>query len=363
LSTQIPPNHSCSKSFVSILSYHVDARKTFSPMSSQRPSTGLSILLILAALSLAPIPTIVPASVVPVVIAGAVIYIASINSTRAIFGDGESPLDGHSAVCLPPLAALVAVSAIYGYLKTYGQSSLKDAATFYILLVGACSTYSTFRPLLPLSIFGSVCNLSLTFFLLLSVYFNACGTVLFAIVFTYQAINHLPVSTFQTAFVLFFAMFIVDCVRKTNFPDGKVGSNILGGTILENMVLYGKSLQFQNRDTLNLGLKDVVIPGMFVSLMLRYDLRNAESVRIVGGQSAKNQPTPFFHVSFFSLLCGYCLQAVMTAMEDSPMPIFLFTFPSCVCSTIAFAVGKQQFFSLLKYSDSSTGHALEFKEK
>jgi len=194
-------------------------------------------------------------------------------------------------------------------------------------------------------------------------YFNACGTVLFAIVFTHQGIDHLPVSTFQTAFVLFFAMFIVDCVGKTNFLYDEFGSNILDGAILENMVLYGKSLHLQNRDTLNLGLKDVVIPGMFVSLMLRYDLRNAETVRIVGGQGMKTQPTPFFHVSFFSLLCGYCLHVVMAAMEDSPMPVFLFTFPSCVCSTLTFALGKQQFFSLLKYSDNSTGDALEFKEK
>ena len=322
---------------------------------SAEPSKGLLILLVLAAYSLAPLPAIVPAPILSVVVAGAVIYSASANVAVSVSEGKTTLFEGNFGVCLLPVAAVLVVLGIYGYLSVFGKSSFTEVATGYILVAGAYAIFSTFRPLFRQSWLGDIVTVALVAGLGFSLYLRACGTVLFGIVFSYQGITQLPVSSFRTSFIIFFSMFLVECVEKSGFEVDNFGTVIFQGTMLENMVLFGKSVNLHDRDTLNLGLKDVVLPGLFVSLMLRYDMYNADSKRTIG--ASKRRPgelpsAPFFWVSFVTLLLGFGMHGVMSHFEDSPMPTFLFSFPACVGCTLSFAMAKQQFSSLLGYSDA-----------
>ena len=321
---------------------------------SEEPSTGLLVLLVLAAYSLAPLPEFIPAPVLSIIVAAVVIYAASANVAVSVSEGQIAHFDRNFGVCLLPLAAILVVLGIYGYLSVFGKGSFTEAATAYILLAGAYAVFLTFRPLFRRSWIGDVVTGALVLAFGISLYFQACGTVLFGIVFSYQGIVQLPASNFRTAFLIFLSMFLVECVEKSGFQVDHFGTVIFEGTMLENMVLLGKSVNLHNRDTLNLGLKDVVLPGLFVSLMLRYDSFNADSKRTIGDPQrsfGSLPPAPFFWVSFITLLLGFGMHGFMSRFEDSPMPTFLFTFPACVGCTLSFAMAKQQLFSLLGYSD------------
>ena len=127
--------------------------------------------------------------------------------------------------------------------------------------------------------------------------------------------------------------------------------------VFEKISLFGKTLHWKNMHDgfHSFALKDIVIPGLFVSQMLRFDLFNADNKRVLGSHKDTSIWTPYFYASFICLVGGLSLHNLVSTMENKTLPIFLFTFPSCVCTTILFSIARREFASLVKFADDGSG--------
>lgn len=89
-----------------------------------------------------------------------------------------------------------------------------------------------------------------------------------------------------------------------------------------------------------LGLGDIVIPGIFVALMLRYD-------------ASRKYESKYFHSAFF----GYCLGLVTTIFVmnyfEAAQPALLYIVPGVLGSVLLHAYLKGELAAVFAYSEGS----------
>ena len=70
-----------------------------------------------------------------------------------------------------------------------------------------------------------------------------------------------------------------------------------------------------------LGLGDIVIPGIFISLCVRYDINSVldkEGDKKLSKQDIEKIPTPYFNVCMASYALGICLTFAVMVWFDHP---------------------------------------------
>lgn len=94
-----------------------------------------------------------------------------------------------------------------------------------------------------------------------------------------------------------------------------------------------------------LGLGDIVIPGIFIALLLRFDAHRANA------GTSLNFPKPFFHTN----LCFYVLGLVVTVLVmyifKAAQPALLYLVPACLGGSIATAIYQKAWTQLWAYSE------------
>lgn len=90
-----------------------------------------------------------------------------------------------------------------------------------------------------------------------------------------------------------------------------------------------------------LGLGDVVVPGLLIALMLRFDmgrhvLRNPR--KDVTPRSAF--PTPYFFASLVSYIAGLCATVYAMTVQNRAQPALLYLSPACIAGPALLAVLK-----------------------
>jgi len=153
-------------------------------------------------------------------------------------------------------------------------------------------------------------------------------TDVLALSFSHNALSILKLDSFRTGCILLSGLFIYDVfwVFGTDVMV-KVATSL----DLPIKLLWPKSVAFSSeRGFTMLGLGDVVIPGMFIALALRYDEARGEKTR-----------TSFSKVYFLVTLTAYVvgLVATMTVMHTfgKAQPALLYLSPACVLSLIGTA--------------------------
>ena len=95
-----------------------------------------------------------------------------------------------------------------------------------------------------------------------------------------------------------------------------------------------------------LGLGDIVIPGIFVALLLRFDASQAQVKKIT-----ETFETPFFH----TCLCGYVWGLITTVVVmyafEAAQPALLYLVPACLAASIITAFARGEFSELLAYDE------------
>ena len=299
-----------------------------------------------------------PTQILSIFAASAVVYAASMNgANNAMEGNLAGSLSSFT-IWLLPLATTAALVGIYTYIFSFGIVLFNEVKSIYVLVTGIVCTFATFRPLFFSSILGDISCVVLIILISIQVYYNnACGTILLTVVFSFQGICQLPISSFQNAFLICFFMFLMEILEYSEMQVSDLAGhfNIGNNKLLEKVSLFGKDIHWNNtHDGLQFfDLKDIVLPGLFVAQMLRFDLFNADNKRILGHKKSGLLWTPYFYASFTCLFAGFCLHNLVSTMEDKTLPTFLFTFPSCVCTTILFSLARREFVNLIKFSDSN----------
>nr|CCA26127.1 aspartyl protease family A22B putative [Albugo laibachii Nc14] len=95
-----------------------------------------------------------------------------------------------------------------------------------------------------------------------------------------------------------------------------------------------------------LGLGDIVIPGIFVALLLRYDAHRAEITN-----SFRSFKKPFFHSSLVAYVVGLATTVVVMFFFNAAQPALLYLVPACLGSALITAYIRGEIEDLLSYSE------------
>jgi minor histocompatibility antigen H13 len=94
-----------------------------------------------------------------------------------------------------------------------------------------------------------------------------------------------------------------------------------------------------------LGLGDIVIPGLFLALLLRYDVR-----RSIGQKSFRS---PYFNVGFIGYILGLTTTMFVMHVFRAAQPALLYLVPACLVFSAGTGVALRDFSGLLNYSEDT----------
>lgn len=103
-----------------------------------------------------------------------------------------------------------------------------------------------------------------------------------------------------------------------------------------------------------LGLGDIVIPGLFVALLLRYDATSAQ-VNPRGCLTAAF-PRPYFFGNVLAYAAGLGVTVGIMYFFDHGQPALLYLVPACVGVSLVMALVRGDSATLFAY-DEETAHA------
>jgi len=110
-------------------------------------------------------------------------------------------------------------------------------------------------------------------------------------------------------------------------------------------LLFPKSLWAAEYQFSMLGLGDIVIPGVFIALLLRYDHhRNASK------EDTKNT-TPYFHNTLVGYFVGLATTIFVMHTFQAAQPALLYLVPTCIGASLGTSVVLGDLSGLFAYSE------------
>lgn len=103
-----------------------------------------------------------------------------------------------------------------------------------------------------------------------------------------------------------------------------------------------------------LGLGDVVVPGLFVALLLRYDARKANRDGSNGSILLGTFPAPYFHAAMAAYVFGLATTLGVMYAFDAAQPALLYLVPAVLGTALAVAAAAGDVASLAAYSEETT---------
>lgn len=167
-------------------------------------------------------------------------------------------------------------------------------------------------------------------------------TNILALALAHNALSILRLDSFQTGCVLLSGLFLYDVywVFGTN-----VMVEVATSLDVPIKILWPKSLSFTTEKGVTmLGLGDIVIPGMFVALALRYDYSRSKKT--------DSFSKPYFFVTLMSYILG--LVTTMTVMHTlgRAQPALLYLSPTCIFAFLATAFFRGELRDAWVWSDN-----------
>ncbi|KAH7914137.1 signal peptide peptidase-domain-containing protein [Hygrophoropsis aurantiaca] len=192
--------------------------------------------------------------------------------------------------------------------------------------------------------------------ILYSQYKSALLTDILSLSFSHNALSVLKIDSFQTGCILLSGLFFYDIYWVFGT---EVMVKVATSLDIPIKLLWPKSLEFSTaRGFTMLGLGDIVIPGTFVALALRYDY--ARSLKS-GSQIHQSFPKPYFSATLSAYVTG--LVTTMTVMHvfGAAQPALLYLSPACIFAFLLTAVARGEFKEAWTWSDDPE-HSQEGKE-
>lgn len=98
-----------------------------------------------------------------------------------------------------------------------------------------------------------------------------------------------------------------------------------------------------------LGLGDIVIPGFFLALLLRFDAHQAKLSDKVDIHA--RFPKPYFHSCLIAYVLGLVTTLVVMIQFNAAQPALLYLVPACLGSSFGCALYRGEIKELLEYSE------------
>ncbi|KAG9316333.1 signal peptide peptidase-domain-containing protein [Chiua virens] len=171
---------------------------------------------------------------------------------------------------------------------------------------------------------------------------SALLTDILALSFSHNALSIMKLDSFKTGCILLTGLFFYDVywVFGTNVMV-KVATSL----DLPIKLLWPKSTAFAIDQGFSiLGLGDVVIPGTFVALALRYDYARAEKMHT-------SFRKPYFFVTLTAYIAGLMTTMAVMHTWHRAQPALLYLSPACILSLMATAVVRGEVGDVWRWSD------------
>jgi len=101
-----------------------------------------------------------------------------------------------------------------------------------------------------------------------------------------------------------------------------------------------------------LGLGDIVLPGVFVALLLRFDAFRAKLDLGTVDQSSTHFPKPIFNVAVSFYALGLWLTVFVMHVFKHPQPALLYLVPACLIASVLGGVTNGCYSELLNYDET-----------
>ena len=201
----------------------------------------------------------------------------------------------------------------------------------------------------PTDILSFVMSIGIIYFYFQKKYWPLNNVI--GICFCLQGVERFSLGTYKIGAILLVGLFFYDIfwVFGTEVMVS-VAKNIDGPI----KILFPRSL-VPNAETGKielslLGLGDIVIPGFFLALLLRFDAHMAGiSTREVNIDASC--PKPYFHSALFAYVLGLVATLFVMIQFNAAQPALLYLVPACLGSSFLCATVRGEVKALLDYSE------------
>lgn len=163
-----------------------------------------------------------------------------------------------------------------------------------------------------------------------------------------SAVDLLAIPDFQSSAVLLSGLFFYDIFWV--FGSKSVfGSNVMVSVAKQFegpiKLVFPRFVGAGKEDSSMLGLGDIVIPGLFVALMLRFDIRNMDV------KASVTKRLPYFIAAVVSYVAGLVATYVALTVFEAAQPALLYLVPSCLLTALGMAAVKKELRELVAYNE------------
>ncbi|KAK3884598.1 hypothetical protein Pcinc_011154 [Petrolisthes cinctipes] len=162
---------------------------------------------------------------------------------------------------------------------------------------------------------------------------------LLGLAFAINGVELLHINNVQTGALLLVGLFVYDIFWV-------FGTNVMV-TVAKSFeapikLVFPQDLLERGLDADNfamLGLGDIVIPGIFIALLLRFD------------HSLNRGSNTYFKITFFAYLLGLLMTIFVMHVFKHAQPALLYLVPACLLAPMALALAKGDIKEMLQYED------------
>ncbi|KIK67467.1 hypothetical protein GYMLUDRAFT_872974 [Collybiopsis luxurians FD-317 M1] len=174
---------------------------------------------------------------------------------------------------------------------------------------------------------------------------SALLTDVLSMSFSHNALSLLKLDSFKTGAALLSGLFLYDIWWVFGTPVMVTVATTLDIPI---KLLWPKSLLFSDLNGFTmLGLGDVVIPGAFVSLAMRYDYH----LHLKSGNSGATFRKPYFYAAFVAYIIGLVTTMSVMHFFKAAQPALLYLSPACILSFVITALYRGEFSDAWSWID------------
>jgi len=171
---------------------------------------------------------------------------------------------------------------------------------------------------------------------------NWIASNIFGLAFSIQGIAMLSLGSYKVGCILLGGLFVYDIFWV-------FGTDVMV-TVAKSFdapikLLFPKNIFAAEFTFSMLGLGDIVIPGMFIALLLRFDLH----------QNLKNKistnSAPYFRTCFLFYIIGLITTIFVMHTFQAAQPALLYLVPACIGSSFGLAMLRGEISQLFEYSE------------
>jgi minor histocompatibility antigen H13 len=171
---------------------------------------------------------------------------------------------------------------------------------------------------------------------------------LFGIAFAITGVELIAIGSFQIGCIMMLGLFFYDIFWVFGTDVMVTVARSFDAPI---KVVFPKDFLehgiFATQNTM-LGLGDIVIPGILISLLVRFDHKRS------GGKSRV-----YFHSTLFAYVVGMVTTFAVMHLFNAAQPALLYLVPACVCTPSLVALARGEVKQLLSYADEHDDTAAE----